>query len=56
VTLSGRTSTVGWRSCMCQPRTFTTKQSGLADIVFTVDETGHTRDFRVLKTSYLYFR
>src|SRR5882724_7040649 len=31
------------------------RESGYADIVFTVDESGHTRDFRVLKTSYLYF-
>ena len=31
------------------------RESGYADIVFTVDETGRTRDFRVLKTSYLYF-
>jgi TonB family protein len=31
------------------------QESGYADIAFTVDETGHTRDFRVLSTSYLYF-
>jgi TonB family protein len=31
------------------------RESGYADIVFTVDESGHTRDFRVVKTSYLYF-
>jgi TonB family protein len=30
-------------------------ESGYADIVFRVDETGHTRDFNVLKTTYLYF-
>lgn len=31
------------------------RESGYADIAFTVDDTGHTRDFRVLKTTYLYF-
>jgi TonB family protein len=30
-------------------------ESGYADIVFTVDKTGHTRDFNVWKTTYLYF-
>jgi TonB family protein len=31
------------------------RESGYSDIVFIVDESGHARDFRVLKTSYLYF-
>jgi protein TonB len=31
------------------------RESGYADIVFTVDASGHTRDFRAVKTSYLYF-
>jgi TonB family protein len=31
------------------------RESGYADIVFTVDESGHTRDFHAVKTSYLYF-
>jgi TonB family protein len=31
------------------------RESGYADIVFTIDESGHTLDFRVVKTSYLYF-
>jgi len=31
------------------------RESGYADVAFTVDDTGHTRDFRVLKTTYLYF-
>jgi len=30
-------------------------ESGYADIMCTVDETGHTRDFRVVDTSYQYF-
>jgi TonB family protein len=37
------------------PSRLRNRESGYADIVFAVDETGHTRDFRVLKTSYLYF-
>ena len=31
------------------------RQPGYAEIRFTVDETGHTRDFQVLKTNYPYF-
>jgi TonB family protein len=31
------------------------KESGYALIEFTVDERGHTRDFRMVKTTYLYF-
>lgn len=31
------------------------RESGYADIAFTVDESGHTRDFHVVKTSYVYF-
>lgn len=30
-------------------------ESGYAEIAFTIDEYGHTRDFSVLKTSYPYF-
>jgi protein TonB len=31
------------------------REPGYAEIRFTVDETGHTRDFQVLKTNYPYF-
>ena len=31
------------------------RQSGFAVTRFTVDETGHTRDFHVMKTNYPYF-
>ena len=31
------------------------REPGFAVISFAVDETGHTRDFRVLKTNYPYF-
>ena len=30
-------------------------EPGYAEIAFTIDEYGHTRDFSVLKTSYPYF-
>jgi len=31
------------------------REPGYARITFVVDETGHTRDFKVVKTSYPYF-
>ena len=31
------------------------RESGYADIMCTVDETGHTRDFSVLNTNYQFF-
>jgi len=37
------------------PTRLRNREPGYADIGFTVDETGHTRDFRVFRTSYLYF-